>query len=150
VDRRKNTEGKFRCAGAFFFPIEKAPLDLRAVLLLLLALLVLLVQHLPSSLSRSVVPPSVQEILLLTDTVQQDLAGKHSARTRLFFHQPLPVNQADSATLTMVPGIGPKLAAAIVSQRSESGALGQAEDLLHVRGIGREYLQRLQPWLSFE
>lgn len=135
--------------GKTFFPyIERAPLDLRALFLLALALLVVsapLANRLVQSVSGAMEDDGTRDI-----SRSRDEMTTQSVRTRLFVHQPLPVNQADRATLTLIPGLGPKLAEAIVCRRTESGAFGQAEDLLHVRGIGREHLQRIQPWLSFE
>ncbi|OQX20381.1 MAG: hypothetical protein BWK76_01400 [Desulfobulbaceae bacterium A2] len=141
--------GTRRFGKAFFPYIERAPLDLRALLLLTLALLVVsapLANRLVRSVSSAMEDDGTRDISRSRDGV----TTQSVVRTRLFVHQPLPVNQADRATLTLIPGIGPKLAEAIVCRRTESGAFGQAEDLLHVRGIGREHLHRIQPWLSFE
>ncbi|MDY0390240.1 MAG: helix-hairpin-helix domain-containing protein [Desulfobulbus oligotrophicus] len=68
----------------------------------------------------------------------------------LFFNQPLPVNTCQEQDLKMLPGIGPRLAAAIVTTRSTKGRFTGPEDLLEVPGIGPIILQRLSPFISFE
>ncbi|GAA3335066.1 ComEA family DNA-binding protein [Curtobacterium albidum] len=46
------------------------------------------------------------------------------------------LNRADQATLETLPGIGPALAARIISWRDEHGGFTTVEDLLDVSGIG--------------
>jgi DNA uptake protein ComE-like DNA-binding protein len=48
---------------------------------------------------------------------------------------PLPLERADAADLALLPGIGPRLAGAIVRER-DRGAVESAADLERVRGIG--------------
>jgi len=57
---------------------------------------------------------------------------------------PVPVNQATEEQLTVLPGIGPALAAAIVAERRRGGAFRSLEDLRRVRGIGPAVLRRLE------
>ena len=68
----------------------------------------------------------------------------------LFTDRPLPINRADEQTLTLLPGIGPRLAAAIGSERQRQGRFTGPESLLQVPGIGPVLVQRLQPLISFE
>ena len=60
----------------------------------------------------------------------------------------LDVNQASWAELAVLPGIGQKLAQAIVAYREQTGPFEQVEDLLEVRGIGPAKLAKLQPYLT--
>jgi competence ComEA-like helix-hairpin-helix protein len=56
----------------------------------------------------------------------------------------IAVNRATAEELTSLPGIGPHLAAAIVTDRARHGPYRTAEDLLRVRGIGPVMLERLK------
>ncbi len=67
----------------------------------------------------------------------------------LFAGRPLPVNTADTAALTMLPGVGPALAEEIRREIRERGPLQGPEDLLKVRGIGPRKLEALLPLICF-
>lgn len=56
----------------------------------------------------------------------------------------IDLNQADSATLQQLSGIGPHLAARIVNHREKYGPFSHFEDLKHVHGIGPATLERLR------
>lgn len=58
------------------------------------------------------------------------------------------VNEATAEELTAIPGIGEKLAQAIVTEREKSGPYLYPEDLLRVSGIGEESLQRLLDYIT--
>lgn len=67
------------------------------------------------------------------------------------FFQPISVNEADSAALTTIPGIGPKLADEIVTLRATLGGHFQRlDELLAVRGIGPQKLTRFRDFLVLE
>ncbi len=55
----------------------------------------------------------------------------------------IDLNSADSALLEELPGIGPKLAAAIVEERTSGGAFATSADLDRVPGIGPKLVQRV-------
>lgn len=66
---------------------------------------------------------------------------------------PLPqgeicVNTLDAEALTALPGIGPVLAQAIVSERQQGGPFHYPEDLLTVRGIGQGKLEDVRHMLD--
>jgi hypothetical protein len=67
----------------------------------------------------------------------------------LFFNLPLPVNRADHHTLTMLRGIGPKLAEKIIAFRESQGDIGGPEDFIRIKGIGPKMTERLSPLLCF-
>jgi predicted flap endonuclease-1-like 5' DNA nuclease len=67
-----------------------------------------------------------------------------------FADRPLPINRADVHTLTLLPGIGPRLAEALSSERQRLGAFAGPDDLERVAGIGPATVQRLRPLVSFE
>ena len=54
------------------------------------------------------------------------------------------INQADAARLEDLPGVGPAIAAAIVSWRENNGPFTTVEDLLSVPGIGPAKLASMQ------
>jgi competence protein ComEA len=56
---------------------------------------------------------------------------------------PLDLNQATAVELEQLPGIGPSLAAAIVTWRQDHGPFRTVEDLLDVPGIGPAKLEAL-------
>lgn len=57
------------------------------------------------------------------------------------------LNTAPAAELANLPGVGPKLAAAIVLYRKENGSFSAAEQLLNVNGIGEAKLKGILPFL---
>ena len=54
------------------------------------------------------------------------------------------VNTLDAEALTILPGIGPALAQAIVAERAQGGPFYYPEDLLAVRGIGQGRLEAVR------
>ena len=60
-------------------------------------------------------------------------------------------NDAPTASLARLPGIGPARARAIVTYRSagEGLAFRNADDLQQVRGIGPAIVAGIRPWLQF-
>jgi len=61
---------------------------------------------------------------------------------------PIDVNQASAAELSLLPGVGPSLAAAIVADRESRGAFRRPQDLDRVRGIGPSILARILPHVT--
>ena len=61
----------------------------------------------------------------------------------------IDVNRADEAELVRLPGIGPALAARIVTERERGGAYASPQDLLRVPGIGPKTLARIETYLAF-
>jgi len=60
------------------------------------------------------------------------------------------LNTASAAELSLLPGIGPKRAAAIVEYRARFGRFNSLEDLERVSGIGPGVVERAAPWASVE
>ena len=58
------------------------------------------------------------------------------------------VNTLDAEALTILPGIGPALAQAIVAERAQGGPFHYPEDLLAVRGIGQGKLEAIRHMLD--
>lgn len=57
------------------------------------------------------------------------------------------LNRAPATELANLPGVGQKLAEAIVDYREEHGAFAAADDLLNVGGIGEAKLKAILPFL---
>ncbi len=57
------------------------------------------------------------------------------------------LNTASAAELANLPGVGPKLAAAIVNYREQAGRFHSTDQLLNVSGIGTAKLQAMLPYL---
>jgi competence protein ComEA len=62
----------------------------------------------------------------------------------------LDLNRASAADLQLLPGVGPKLAARIVEERTRRGSYARLADLLAVRGIGAATLARLEPFVKVD
>lgn len=54
------------------------------------------------------------------------------------------INSADEHELSLLPGVGDKLAEDIVKYRSENGGFGSADELMNVDGIGEAKFDALQ------
>jgi len=59
------------------------------------------------------------------------------------------LNLASKCTLTALPGIGPKTASAIIALRDSGAAIGSADDLLAIPGLGKKRLSLLSRVFSF-
>jgi competence ComEA-like helix-hairpin-helix protein len=57
-------------------------------------------------------------------------------------------NRASAAELMLLPGVGPKLAQAIVSQREQRGPFRDLQALRQVRGLGDKTLQKLRAFVT--
>jgi DNA uptake protein ComE-like DNA-binding protein len=133
--------------------------DFRIFLLVLLCLGIL-VSHwvLPGRADRQATPPENTYHLRVVDDVLKLRPGSNPftadaelpARLTPFFFKKIPVNEADSELLQIIPGIGPELAARIIAAGSTSGGFSSAEQLLSVPGIGERRKEKLDAWLSFE
>ena len=60
------------------------------------------------------------------------------------------VNAAMAEELMVLPGIGNKTAANIVSYREEHGPFQVAEDLMKVKGVGKKTLKKIENLISFK
>jgi comEA protein len=61
---------------------------------------------------------------------------------------PVDLNSATAAELEQVPGVGPSTAKAIINFREKSGPFQRVEDLLAIRGISKQALERMRPYLT--
>lgn len=59
------------------------------------------------------------------------------------------INTADAQTLaSMLRGIGPSKAEAIIAYRNEHGPFRSVDELINVKGIGEKMLEQLRPQVS--
>jgi competence ComEA-like helix-hairpin-helix protein len=68
---------------------------------------------------------------------------------RMALRLPIAANTASAADLMMIPGIGLRLAEAIVNERTKSGHFSNIDDLRTIRGLGQKKLQLLSNYLYF-
>lgn len=59
-------------------------------------------------------------------------------------HYPININTASAEDLAELPGIGPKLADAIIAGRPYA----KAEDIVRVKGIGNKTLETVRPKIT--
>jgi competence protein ComEA len=62
--------------------------------------------------------------------------------------EPLGLNAATAQELQELPGVGPQMAKAIVSFREKSGPYRRLEDLLAIRGITKQRLEKIRPYVK--
>ncbi|MBB6430897.1 ComEA family DNA-binding protein [Algisphaera agarilytica] len=74
-------------------------------------------------------------------------AGPHVARGPGFR---IDINRADTATLQLLPGVGPSLAENVIEYRETVGPFQDAADLEQVQMIGPVLRQRIEPWVTVE
>ncbi|UCD72270.1 MAG: helix-hairpin-helix domain-containing protein [Syntrophobacterales bacterium] len=65
----------------------------------------------------------------------------------IVFSVPLNLNEVEEEDLTLIPGIGPRLAQRIIQYRSKKGGFRKIEELKDVRGIGKKKLRSLERYL---
>jgi competence ComEA-like helix-hairpin-helix protein len=65
-------------------------------------------------------------------------------RIRYFLGLPMNINRAEMEELTLIPGIGERLAGRIQQKRQEKGGFKAREDLLSIPGIGTKLLDRIR------
>ena len=72
------------------------------------------------------------------------------ARLAPLFFQPIPINQANAEVLMTIPGIGPRLAAAIIAHRLSTGVIKDRATLMAVDGIGEKKAAVIAAHVRFE
>jgi competence protein ComEA len=61
---------------------------------------------------------------------------------------PIDLNSASAAQLQQAPGIGPAPAKATITFREKNGPFQRVEDILAIRGISKQALDRMRPYLT--
>ena len=73
-----------------------------------------------------------------------------SPTKRILYGIPVDLNKIGVDELALIPGIGPRLAEAIVSFREKRGGFASIEELLEVSGVGKKKLEILHRYLTIE
>ena len=58
------------------------------------------------------------------------------------------INTASAEQLTVLPGVGPALAARIVEHRTKAGSFKTPAELMNVKGIGEKNFNKIQGYLT--
>jgi len=58
------------------------------------------------------------------------------------------LNTATAEQFTVLPGVGPKLAARIVEHRQKAGSFKTVQELMNVQGIGEKNFEKIQGYLT--
>jgi competence ComEA-like helix-hairpin-helix protein len=88
--------------------------------------------------------PATREALRPYATFSGRPAGAAAERRDGPADAPVRVNSASAEELERLPGVGPRLAEAIVADRARHGPFRDVADLSRVRGIGPVLLERLK------
>jgi competence ComEA-like helix-hairpin-helix protein len=62
--------------------------------------------------------------------------------------QPLDLNTATIEQLQQLPEVGPTTAKSIIRFREKSGPFRRVEDLLVIRGISKQRLEKMRPYVT--
>lgn len=83
-------------------------------------------------------------------TAEHDSAGQQAeqADAAVMTIDKIDINQADPVELTRLPGIGTSTAAKITAYREANGPFKSVDDLLNVKGIGPEKLEKIKPLVT--
>lgn len=97
-------------------------------------------------------PPRETEIRARRASEEAVMTGGNAenAERELLPGEKLNINSADEAELTLLPGIGDALAAAIVSYRQENGDFAAVEDIMNVSGIGEKRFENIRDYITIE
>jgi competence ComEA-like helix-hairpin-helix protein len=74
--------------------------------------------------------------------------GEMCAHYKVSLGIPLSLNKESLEGLTAIPGIGIKLAGAIVEEREHRGGFNSMDEIASVRGIGKALYGRIRPYLT--
>jgi competence protein ComEA len=91
-------------------------------------------------------PASRNRLALVSDRRVAGSATTTTGKKLTLDDAPLDLNRATKEELMRLPGIGPKLAEAIVAER-EKKPLASVEELRRVKGIGPKTLEKVRPFV---
>ena len=83
-------------------------------------------------------------------TAEQDPGSQSPAQAdaAVLMVDKIDINQADPAELTKLPGIGTSTAEKIAAYRDANGPFKSVEELLNVKGIGPNKLEKIKPLVT--
>ena len=68
--------------------------------------------------------------------------------TAVLVVEKIDINQADPVLLTQLPGVGSRTAEKIKAYRDANGPFKSVDDLLNIKGIGQEKLEKIRPLVT--
>jgi len=80
--------------------------------------------------------------LLVAVAILSTAAQKHAPE------HPIDLNTATLEQLQQLPSVGPSTAKSIVEFREKSGPFGRVDDLLAIRGITKQRLEKIRPYVA--
>ena len=81
---------------------------------------------------------------------QENLIQPPQVAVREPFSTTIYINSARKVELCLLPGIGPKMAQAILDYRAEHGPIRAWEELDQIRGIGPKTIEAIKVYASLE
>jgi competence protein ComEA len=78
------------------------------------------------------------------DVSIQEMTAFH----KLTLEIPISINHESEEGLTSLPGIGPRLASAIVSERKKRGGFKKMKELMNVRGMGEKKYNKIMSYIT--
>ena len=75
---------------------------------------------------------------------------KESTLKKASIVQPVFINYANASTLALIPGIGKRIAEAIVLYRNQHGLFKHYNDLLEVKYVGKKMLKKIKPYIRLD
>ncbi len=97
-----------------------------------------------SGADAQLIVPNASAVTVGTETHIAEIP----AAARLNFFLPISLATASVEDLVLVPGIGERMAEAIVDYRHVRGRIVALEELLQIRGIGEKKLKAIAPYLT--
>ena len=79
-----------------------------------------------------------------TEIFESEMSAFHKITLGL----PISLNRETKEGLTAIPGIGPKIARDIMSERVKRGGFQRLEEILSVQGIGPVVFEKIRPYLA--
>jgi comEA protein len=95
-----------------------------------------------------VAPPPPEFDYKASDSVFNERSA--ASATALLVQQKININAATAAELESLPGIGPAMAAQILSYRAAHGRFSTIDELRQVKGIGPKKLEKIQPFVRLQ
>jgi competence ComEA-like helix-hairpin-helix protein len=78
------------------------------------------------------------------------LAANPASAKKMLPSHPLDLNVASVGDLEHLPGIGERTAKEIIDFRQKSGPFESVDDLLAIRGVSKQRLERIRPYIFVE
>lgn len=121
------------------------PQETKALIFLLAALLV----GSAITLYKRTHPQFAPELII----EKKEIDPQHQTQSPLHQEQgkkKINLNQATTAELQLLPGVGPTLSKRIVEYRENKGQFEKIEDLMQVQGIGLKTFKQIQDYITIE